>query len=223
MPGRHGATDKRFSILQHSSSHEVALMSPTGFWYWLPLVATWVCWGLFGLVWLGGAIYNFRRAPVTRERCALGSAWLIGIVAYVVLYRLTPARIWIPITVEARWLDILGVAVLTAATAFTLWGRAVLGIMWTSAPVIKYEHALRTTGPYALTRHPIYTGLLGMLAGTACVSGLGRWVGVVAIGVLLVIVKLRAEERLLERTFGETFQHYRRRVPLLVPRPRRSG
>lgn len=113
-------------------------MSPTGFWYWLPLMATWICWGLFALVWLGRAIYNFRRAPATRERSALPSAWLIGI-AYVVLYRLTPARIWVPITVETRWLDILGVAVLTAATGFTLWVRAALGVMWTSAPVIKDE------------------------------------------------------------------------------------
>jgi protein-S-isoprenylcysteine O-methyltransferase Ste14 len=198
-------------------------MSPGGFWQWLPLGATWVCWGLFCLVWLGGAIYNLRRAPATRERCALPWAWLIGIVVYVTLYRLTPARIWTPITVEARWLIILGVVVLATATVFTLWARAVLGVMWTSAPVIKEQHALRTTGPYSLTRHPIYTGLLGMLAGTACVWGLGRWVAIVALGVLLAVIKLRAEERLLERTFGETYQHYRRRIPLLVPRPRRSG
>ncbi|MGB8993795.1 MAG: isoprenylcysteine carboxylmethyltransferase family protein [Pseudonocardiaceae bacterium] len=198
-------------------------MPVAGFWHWLPLGALWVCWGLFGLVWLGGAIYNLRRAPATRERCALPWAWLIGIIAYVILYRLTPARVWTPITVEARWLVILGVVVLATATAFTLWARAVLGIMWTSAPVIKEHHALRTTGPYSLTRHPIYTGLLGMLAGTACISGLGPWVAIVALGGLLVVVKLRAEERLLERTFGETYQHYRRRVPLLVPRPHRSG
>lgn len=175
------------------------------------------------MVWLAGAIDNWRRAPAARERSAAVSPWLIGTAAVLVLTRLVPARIWQPITVDARWLVVagpIGAALLVVATAFTLWARAALGTMWTSAAVVKDDHVLRTDGPYAITRHPIYTGLLGMLAGTALIDGLGRWVAFLVLGVLLAGLKIRAEERLLARTLGAAHDRYRRRVPLLIPRLR---
>jgi protein-S-isoprenylcysteine O-methyltransferase Ste14 len=92
--------------------------------------------------------------------------------------------------------------------------------MWTSAAVIKDGHVLRTAGPYGITRHPIYTGLLGMLAGTALIEGLGRWVALFALGVVMVVLKIRAEERLLARMLGAAHDQYRQRVPLLIPRLR---
>jgi protein-S-isoprenylcysteine O-methyltransferase Ste14 len=49
---------------------------------------------------------------------------------------------------------------------------------------------LRTEGPYAVTRHPIYTGILGMLVGTALLSGLGYWAAVVAVAVAGLEVKI---------------------------------
>jgi protein-S-isoprenylcysteine O-methyltransferase Ste14 len=176
--------------------------------------------GLFILTWLAGAIYNARRAPAVRERSAYTSPWLIGLAPVLVLAELVPASIWRPITVEARWLVMLGVAVLVVSTAFTLWARITLGTMWTSSAVVKDDHVLRTDGPYGITRHPIYTGLLGMLAGTALTEGLGRWVVYFVLGVFLVGVKVRAEERLLDRALGGLYDQYRQRVPLLIPRMR---
>jgi protein-S-isoprenylcysteine O-methyltransferase Ste14 len=155
-----------------------------------------------------------------RERSAAVWPWLIGIAAVLVLTKFVPAGFWRPITVETRWLVAPGIALLVAGTALTLWARAVLGTMWTSAAVVKDDHVLRTDGPYGITRHPIYTGLLGMLAGTAAIEGLGRWVAFFILGVLLAAVKIRAEERLLGRALGAAHDHYRQRVPLLIPRLR---
>jgi protein-S-isoprenylcysteine O-methyltransferase Ste14 len=76
---------------------------------------------------------------------------------------------------------------------------------------------LHTEGPYAVTRHPIYTGILGMLLGTALASGLGRLLAVFLLGVVWVEVKVQAEERLLTTVFGEEYQRYRRRVPPAHP------
>jgi protein-S-isoprenylcysteine O-methyltransferase Ste14 len=56
-----------------------------------------------------------------------------------------------------------------------------------------------------------------MLAGTAAINGLGRWVAFFALGVLLVGLKIRTEERLLDRTLGGAYAQYRQRVPLIVP------
>jgi protein-S-isoprenylcysteine O-methyltransferase Ste14 len=64
----------------------------------------------------------------------------------------------------------------TAATALTIWARLALGVMWSAAPTLKQEHKLRTGGPYAVTRHPIYTGLLGMMPGSLLLAGAGRWI-----------------------------------------------
>ena len=111
---------------------------------------------------------------------------------------------------------------LVAATAFTLWARVVLGTMWSSTAVAKTGHKLRTDGPYAITRHPIYTGLAGMLLGTALVNDLGRLAVVFVLGVLFLESKARTEERLLSDVFPE-YESYRRRVPRLVPLAPRFG
>jgi protein-S-isoprenylcysteine O-methyltransferase Ste14 len=94
--------------------------------------------------------------------------------------------------------------------------------MWSSSVVVKTGHALRTAGPYAITRHPIYTGLVGMLLGTALISDLGRWTAVFALGVAYLALKARAEERLLSGFFPE-YERYRRRVPQLIPKPHPFG
>jgi protein-S-isoprenylcysteine O-methyltransferase Ste14 len=49
---------------------------------------------------------------------------------------------------------------------------------------------------------------------------LGRWVVYFVLGVLLVGVKIRAEERLLDHALGGVYDRYRQRVPLLIPRMR---
>ena len=72
-------------------------------------------------------------------------------------------------------------------------------------------------GPYAITRHPIYTGLLGMLLGSALLGGLGRWIVLVAAGLIVAVLKIRSEERLLLATFPDAYSAYRERVPGLIP------
>jgi protein-S-isoprenylcysteine O-methyltransferase Ste14 len=174
------------------------------------------------VAWLVGAVYNLRRAPAARRRTRLPSAWLFVSLAYVILFWLVPARVWGAMSVRTHWVTVCGVVILVAATGFTLWARASLGLMWTSNPVVKHGHVLRTTGPYGVTRHPIYTGMLGMILGSACLSGFGSWLAVLAIAVPVLAIKLRTEERLLEAAFGETYLRYQQQVPRLIPLLRRA-
>jgi len=194
-------------------------MSGNEFWRWMPPLVLASCWGLFGVAWLLGAIYNLRRAPTVRCRSRLPSAWLLGLLAYVILFWLVPARAWGAVSIRTHGLTVCGVVVLVAATGFTLWARATLGLMWTSGPVVKHGHVLRTLGPYGVTRHPIYTGMLGMILGSACLSGFGSWLAVLAIAVMVLCIKLRTEEQLLEAAFGEGYLRYQQRVPRLIPLP----
>ena len=110
-----------------------------------------------------------------------------------------------------------GLVILLGATAFTIWARLVLGVMWSGAPVVKQQHELRTTGPYGVTRHPIYTGILGMLIGSLLVTGAGRWIVPFPVFLVLFEIKIHIEERFMLGEFPDEYPRYRQRVPKLVP------
>ncbi|MFI9723111.1 methyltransferase family protein [Streptomyces sp. NPDC052396] len=183
----------------------------------------WFCWGLFLAVWVLGALYNARRAPGVRTRGGFLQRWriAIGITVVIVVNLLLPKGTWDPLTVHQEWLRAVGAVVLIAGTAFALWARRALGLMWTSAPAAKEGHELRTDGPYAIVRHPIYTAILAMFIGTALLNQLGGWLVALVIAVVLVQWKIAAEERLMTAEFPGAYEEYKRRVPQLIPRLRK--
>lgn len=185
-------------------------------WHTVSSIVTVFCWGLVGVVWSLGAIYNLVRTRVVRRaRSARGLALPVAVIACGVLLRLLPKSDWI--TLDSPVVRACGAALLLLSTVFSLWARFVLGELWSSAAVLKQGHVLRTNGPYAVTRHPIYSGLLGMLLGTAFLMGIGAW-GFLFLAVLVGLeARIRTEERLLADEFGEQYARYRTAVPQLVP------
>jgi protein-S-isoprenylcysteine O-methyltransferase Ste14 len=108
--------------------------------------------------------------------------------------------------------------VLTAlGMLFSIWARVSLGRNWSGRVVLKHGQELVATGPYALVRHPIYTGLLVALTGTALYDG--RWRALLGLAFFAIgfWLKARSEENLLEREFGEEYRSYRARTPMLIP------
>ena len=104
------------------------------------------------------------------------------------------------------------------STAFTIWARVSLGLMWSASPnVLQADHELRTDGPYSITRHPIYTGLFGMLLGSVLLNGLGSSLALLVVGVVVLASRIPIEERLMSKTFPDEYDRYRERVPRLVP------
>src|SRR4051794_21165185 len=134
-------------------------------------VATWASWASVGLVW---ALAAMRQREPVKRRSGSDTASRAGAAAGLVIAG-TPHSIWRVVTVGWPLMRVAGVPVLVCATAGTIWARIALGRMWSSGAVARAHHALRTTGPYGLSRHPIYTGILGMAAATAPTQGLGRW------------------------------------------------
>ncbi len=189
----------------------------------LVVVGVATCWGVVAAVWIAGAIYNVSRGPGARTRAAAVTRLPVVIVALAawLLLRLIPGPDWGSLTVGTLWVRVPGLVILVSSTIFTLWARAALGTMWSGSPTVKAGHRLRTDGPYAVTRHPIYTGLLGMLLGTVLLVGLGRWLVIFPLALLFAELRIRTEEQLMLATFPEAYPDYRRRVPQLVPRLRR--
>ncbi len=182
----------------------------------LAVVSLAVCWGVFVLTWIAGAIYNESRAPAAERtrRWFPRTGWVIVAVAWVVV----PRSAWNSLALHLPpWVRILGLAILLAATVFTVWARLALGTMWSGAPTVKQEHQLRTGGPYSVTRHPIYTGMLGMMLGSLLLAGGGRWIAPFPIFLVILEIKIRVEERLMLAEFPDGYPCYRQRVPQLVP------
>jgi protein-S-isoprenylcysteine O-methyltransferase Ste14 len=176
------------------------------------------------LVWIAGWLYNAARAPRTRTRGRYGSPTVIIGAVLVIAVVVTLDRFYGRyLVVGTFWLRITGFAVLVVSTVFTVWARLSLGTMWSISARAKDQHQLRTGGPYAVTRHPIYTGLLGMLLGTTLLNGIGHSVVLFPIGLVLLTIKARSEERLMLATFPDQYPRYRRRVPQLIPGLRLGG
>jgi protein-S-isoprenylcysteine O-methyltransferase Ste14 len=180
-------------------------------------VAIVACFGAVMAVWLAGAIYYESRAPAEQTRARYASPLAVATVVVVTAGFAVPKADWTPLEVHALWVRLLGLAILLPATALTLWARLSLGAMWSFAPVVKEEHSLRTSGPYAVTRHPIYTGLLGMFLGAGLLAGAGRWILYFPVYLVFLQFKLHIEERLMLAEFPEDYPRYRRRVPQLIP------
>jgi Phospholipid methyltransferase len=90
--------------------------------------------------------------------------------------------------------------------------------LWSSVITRKEGHKIVDTGPYALVRHPIYTGLIIGLLATAVAEG--RITGLIggALVILGIWLKARTEERFLTAELDqEAYASYCRRVPMLVP------
>ncbi len=109
-------------------------------------------------------------------------------------------------------------AVLTAAgLLFSVWARWSLGANWSASVTIKDRHELVTNGPYGVVRHPIYTGMLLALLGSALAVGEWRAVFALALAALALGRKRRLEERWMLQQFGEAYRTYARTVPALIP------
>lgn len=98
-----------------------------------------------------------------------------------------------------------------------IWARRTLAGNWSSDVTFKQGHELIESGPYRFVRHPIYTGLILMLLGTAMAKGrVQSWLGLLCqcIGFW---IKLRQEEKVMLQHFPNEYPSYRKRVKALVP------
>ena len=140
--------------------------------------------------------------------CAAALLWLPSVPLPLLNERFLP---------DGAWRFWSGAAVTAGGLLFAVWARRHLGKNWSQAVTLKEDHELITSGPYALVRHPIYTGLL--LAFVGCAVARGEWRGLLAVALVFVALwrKLALEEKWMRAQFGESYEAYSRRVAALVP------
>ncbi len=188
---------------------------------------------LIGLLWFAWALYWLVsswaiKAVVRRESTASRLAHVIPLLLGAVLigsrdlpWDTLNLRLW-PRSFAAY---AIGLALLAAGLAFAVWARVHLGRNWSGSVTVKEGHELIRSGPYAYVRHPIYTGLITAVLGTAITSGTVR----AALGLVIITVsllrKLRTEEGFMRETFPGEYERYSAEVPRLIPfaKPRQSA
>jgi protein-S-isoprenylcysteine O-methyltransferase len=184
-----------------------------GFLSWIDAL-----WIVFIAIWVLAAIRTKRTA---RRRSGWQRYAQLGL-SVLGLILLLDRRL------SAQWLNsrflpdidavaLAAVAMTAGGIAFAVWARFVLGRNWSSQVTVKREHELVRRGPYKLVRHPIYSGVLLALLGTAIAIGELR--GLIAFGLFLAgwWLKARVEEVVLVEQFGEQYRIYQSEVKALIP------
>jgi protein-S-isoprenylcysteine O-methyltransferase Ste14 len=180
---------------------------------------------LIGILWLPWLIYWIAAARQTAanrrmESLRTGASYriplLIGIILMVFSRKSLPGNgfdLW------SLNPFILGIADLLTVVglSFAVWARLHLGKYWSGRITLKVDHRVIQTGPYAWVRHPIYSGLILALLGTAISLGTGRAFLGLAFILVSFLRKLSLEENWLQSHFGTEYELYQKRVGALIP------
>ena len=179
-------------------------------------------WTALGVYWVFSAKRHSRARSGEPQRYRLLRLAILAITFTLLLSHYLRlgvlARRFLP---ENTAITTVGIAITVTGLMLATWARIHLGENWSEKVETKVGHELIRTGPYAYFRHPIYSGVLLSVAGTAIV--VGEWRGILALALLTTsyVIKAKKEERLLAGTFLEAFQKHQSQTGFLLPRLRR--
>jgi protein-S-isoprenylcysteine O-methyltransferase Ste14 len=181
----------------------------------VPMWASGALWLLFTVYW---SVETARAAPVAkveseRSRGRHGNLMSLGLL----LLFLPLPGLWARYLPASPLVPAAGLGIQAAFALFYLWAKRHLGRHWSSAITAVVGHRLVRSGPYRVVRHPLYTGVLGMAAGTAVVSG--EWHALLGAAMMGFAYwrKIPLEETHLGELFGDEWIAYRRRTWALIP------
>ncbi len=176
-------------------------------------------WLLFGAYWLVSALK--RKKTKQRESILQRFGYTLPLVVGFYLLSQPQAHYgwlgnrFVPTGPAGEW---LGVLLTAAGIGVAFWARRHLGTNWSGTVTLKEGHELIRTGPYRFIRHPIYTGILLALLGTAITFGEVRALLAVAIAWLSFYIKACREESFLTQEFGPGFDEHKRHTGMFLPR-----
>jgi protein-S-isoprenylcysteine O-methyltransferase Ste14 len=168
-----------------------------------------IAWVLFWVYWVVSA-FAVKEGRASRRRVPLNGLTALSVVVVVRVFRGGSLAVSSPI------LGAIGAVVFAAGIAVAIWARVHLGRNWGMPMTQKAEPELITSGPYRFVRHPIYSGLLAGVLGTALATNL---IGVIIVAILGVYFYYSAsvEEKNLTATFPTAYPAYQATTKMLIP------
>ena len=171
-----------------------------------------VVWAAFWFYWLVSAFAS-KSSSWPRGRAYLAMR-VVAVAVVLVLLRLHVLRG--RVIQHPPWVLALGLALFFAGLGLAVWARLYIGRNWGMPMSQKDEPELVTTGPYGKVRHPIYTGIITAMVGTAVATSL-LWLAVaVVLGAFFVFSATR-EERYMTSQFPAAYPAYKRSTKMLIP------
>ena len=176
-------------------------------------------WMVFCVVWLIAA-FGVKRNVVSRPVwCRLPVRAAVAAVLLLVFARRLNDHLYlagVAALLASPIIAVIGTLLCAAGIGFAIWARIVLGANWGMPMTLKQGHELVTAGPYACVRHPIYSGiLLAMLGSALGISVL--WFAVLLLNAAQFVYAARKEEQLMLRTFPNEYAVYMRRTKMIIP------
>jgi protein-S-isoprenylcysteine O-methyltransferase Ste14 len=172
------------------------------------------CWVVFFVVW---AITSFQaKASVQRSFGSGGWFVRLGILVVVVMLGRATAQGLLPRLTFPYGAMLVGAALAVLGVGFAVWARLTLGSNWGMPMTLRENPELVTGGPYAFVRHPIYTGLIFAVLGTALVFG-GIWLSIFVVACVYFALSAGREEKDMVERFPDAYPAYRARTKRLVP------
>jgi len=170
------------------------------------------------VIFLSAAALRIVRGPRGHELVA-SAPWAIQYYPPLVWLPFLVAYIIQPFAIDLdRVVRYVGLGICIASALFAAWAMWSLGRSYGIRLDIFSGHALKTDGPYAVVRHPMYLGIVvfNLAASLALASPL-----LLAATALIVApftaLRISYEERVLREAFGERYTTYQRTTPALVP------
>lgn len=170
-------------------------------------------WTVFVVTWVLAAFFTKRTVERGNAYWGIAALVLIGAFFAVRRFSITDTVLWS----QTPTLGLVADAIVGLGLFIALWARFALGRNWSGQVTFKQDHELITSGPYALARHPIYTGMILMLFGTAVLVGHTVPFAFTAVLTLALWIKSRIEEQLMVKHFPQDYPAYRSRVRALIP------
>jgi protein-S-isoprenylcysteine O-methyltransferase Ste14 len=168
-----------------------------------------IAWIIFWVYWFASA-FGVKEGRGSRRRIPLNGLTALSVLLLVRVLRGGSLAVHSPV------LGTIGAVVFASGLALAIWGRVDLGRNWGMPMTQKAEPELVTSGPYRFVRHPIYSGLLAGLLGTALVTNL---MGLIIVAILggYFYYCASVEEKNLAATFPTAYPAYRTRTKMLIP------
>ncbi|MCW2894193.1 MAG: putative protein-S-isoprenylcysteine methyltransferase [Actinomycetia bacterium] len=168
-------------------------------------------WAAFWLYWLVEARHNKPGKNRLNRFVGVRVALLVVIVLFARFIGFGAHK-----TTDDWWLVGIGVAVWAVGLALAVWARLYIGRNWGMPMTQKENPDLVTTGPYHSIRHPIYTGIILGLLGTALATTLYGLI-VAAVLAAYFVYSALSEERYMTDLFPDTYPEYKAHSKMLIP------
>ena len=113
-------------------------------------------------------------------------------------------------------LGAIGAVLVLLGVGLAMFARVYLGRNWGMPMSRKEDPELVTGGPYAYVRHPIYSGIIVAMLGSAIGESI-VWALPLVLATVYFIHCARREEEIMREQFPAQYPDYMRRTRMIVP------